>query len=54
MDKLIFDFLDLKDKILPNKIVRNVGITWMEETLVPQEYLMEVTSVNQDLISYCK
>jgi hypothetical protein len=43
-----------KIKILPNKIVQGVGINLMEEMFVLQEYTMEITSMNQDPIYYCK
>jgi len=51
MDKLIINFLELKEKILLNKIERRVNITWMEKALVLWEYGMEVIG-HKDPISY--
>jgi len=51
MDKLIINFLELKEKILLNKIERRVDITWMEKALVLWEYGMEVIG-HKDPISY--
>jgi hypothetical protein len=53
MDKLIADFLDLCKKMSLNNMGQCIGITQMEEALVPHEYGMEATSHN-DPISYCK
>jgi hypothetical protein len=44
MDKLIGDFPYLKNKIPYNKIGQGVGTTRMEETFMPCEYGMDVTS----------
>jgi hypothetical protein len=35
MDILIVNFLELKEKVLFNKMGKGVGITCMEEVLVP-------------------
>jgi hypothetical protein len=53
VDKLIFYFLDLCEKVLSNKTCQGVGITHMEEALVPREYGMEIIG-HKDLISYGK
>jgi hypothetical protein len=37
VNKLTSNFLDLCKKTLPNKIGQGVGITCMEEALVPQK-----------------
>jgi hypothetical protein len=42
VNTLTSNFLDLCEKILLNKIDQDVGITCMEEALVPQKYGMEV------------
>jgi len=47
-------FLNLKDKILFNKTSRRVSITCMEETLMPQEYGMELTGHKGLNIFYAK
>ncbi len=47
-------FLNLKDKVLFNKIGRRISITYMEKTLMPQEYGMELTSHKGFKISYGK
>jgi hypothetical protein len=44
MNTFTFDFLDLKNKVLFNKTSCCIGITQMEEGLVPWEYGMEITS----------
>ncbi len=44
MNTFTFDFLDLKNKVLFNKTSYCIGITQMEEGLVPREYRMEITS----------
>ncbi len=46
-------FLDLKDKVLFNKTSRGVGVTHMEEALVPWKYGMKMTS-HRDSIFYGK
>ncbi len=51
MDKFSNDFSNLTNKVLSNKTKQGVGITRMEETLLPCEYKMEVTC-HQDPISY--
>ncbi len=43
MDKLTIDVHDLCKKMLSNNTSVGVGITRMEEALVPHEYGMEVT-----------
>jgi hypothetical protein len=48
-----FDFPNLKDKVLSNKIGCDIGIIQMEKTLVPWEHKMEVTS-HRNFISYGK
>jgi hypothetical protein len=53
MNKIIVDFPSLCEKMLWNKTSRGVGITRMEEALVPCEYGMEVISC-MDPISYGK
>jgi hypothetical protein len=53
VDKLTTDFLDLCEKMLSNKTWQGVGITRMEEPLVPCEYGMEVIG-HMDPISYGK
>ncbi len=42
MNTLTFDFSSLKNKVLSNKIERGIGITHMEEALVPCEHGMDV------------
>jgi hypothetical protein len=44
VDKLNINVHDLCKKMLSNKTSLGVGITIMEEALVPREYGMEVTS----------
>jgi hypothetical protein len=39
LDQLISNFPSLKEKILTNKARRGVAITWMEEVLIPCEYM---------------
>jgi hypothetical protein len=51
MNKFTNDFPNLTNKVLSNKTSRGVGITQIEEALVPCEYEMEVTS-HHDPISY--
>jgi hypothetical protein len=41
-DVLTFDFPLLKEKVLSNKTKRGVGITRMEEALIPKDYGMEM------------
>jgi hypothetical protein len=53
IDKLIFNFHDLCKKVLLNKMDLGVGITRMEEALIPWEYVMEVIG-HMDPISYGK
>jgi hypothetical protein len=43
VDKLTIDVHDLCKKMLSNNTSVGVGITRMEEALVPHEYGMEVT-----------
>jgi len=51
MDKFTNDFPNLTNKVLSNKTSWGVGITQMDEALVPCEHEMEVTG-HQDPISY--
>jgi hypothetical protein len=44
MNTFTFDFLDLKSKVLFNKISNCIGIAQMKEALVPREYGMEITN----------
>jgi hypothetical protein len=53
MDKLVIDFLELKEKVFLNKIGKKVDIIPMEEALVLWEYGMEVIG-HKDPISYGK
>jgi hypothetical protein len=53
VDKMTIDFLDLCEKLLLNKTSQGVGITRMEEALVPCKYGMEVIG-HMDPISYGK
>lgn len=53
MDILIFYFLHLRYKVLSNKTGQGIGITWVENKLVVQEYKMEVMG-HQDSFSYDK
>jgi len=53
IDKLTFNFHDLCKKVLLNKTGQGVGITHMEEALIPQEYGMDVTC-HMDPILYGK
>jgi hypothetical protein len=54
VDKFICDFLNLRDKVLCNKIGQDVRITMMEDlALVPPEYMMELIG-HWDPISYRK
>jgi len=46
MNTLTSNFLDLCKKKLSNKIGQGVGITCMEEALVPQKHGMEVIGHN--------
>jgi hypothetical protein len=50
MDILTIDYPKLKEKVLSNKMGKNVGIICMKKTLVPWKYEMEVTS-HKDPIS---
>jgi hypothetical protein len=49
VDKLIVDFPNLCEKMLSNKTSQGIGITKMEEALVPCEYGMEVISHNDPI-----
>lgn len=42
VDKFTVDFSDFINKILSNKISWGVGITQIEDSLVPWEYGMEI------------
>jgi hypothetical protein len=53
VDKFTVDFSDLINKVLSNKISRGVGITQIEESLVPWEYGMEIMR-HRNPISYGK
>jgi hypothetical protein len=53
IDTLTSNFLSLKDKVLSNKTGRGIGVTRMEEALVPHEHDMEVIS-HHDPIAYGK
>jgi hypothetical protein len=53
MNTFIFYFFDLKNKILFNKTSYCIGITQIEEALVPRKYRMEITS-HWNFISYNK
>jgi hypothetical protein len=53
IDELTFNFHDLCKKVLLNKTGQGVGITHMEEALIPQEYGMDVTC-HMDPILYGK
>jgi hypothetical protein len=53
MDNFIFDFPELKEKVLSNKIGISVGTIRMEKALVLQKYGMEVTC-HRDSISIGK
>jgi hypothetical protein len=53
IDTLTSNFLSLKYKILLNKIGRGIGITHMDEALMPHEQGMEVMG-HHDPISYGK
>jgi hypothetical protein len=44
MGKLIIDFIDLRNKVLSNKITWDIGITQMDEMFIRWEYGMEITS----------
>jgi hypothetical protein len=43
VNRFIVNSLELKYKVLFNKIENDVGVTHMEEVLFPQEYGTEVT-----------
>ncbi len=53
LDKITMNFLDLKDKVLSNKIGQGIAITCIKEAIVPWQYKMKITR-HKDLISYGK